>query len=60
MVERTTPFRHTRTYCDPVRPTIRLPGPHGSLRYEFTRASHRGGHLIADVRITSINAKESS
>lgn len=32
----------------------------GSLRYEFTRASHRGGHLIADVRITSINAKESS
>ena len=35
MIERTTPFRHTRTYCDPVRPTIRLPGPHGSLRYEF-------------------------
>jgi 3-(3-hydroxy-phenyl)propionate hydroxylase len=35
MVERSTPFRHTRTYCDPVRPTIRLPGPHGSLRYEF-------------------------
>jgi 3-(3-hydroxy-phenyl)propionate hydroxylase len=35
MVERGTPFRHTRTYCDPVRPTIRLPGPHGSLRYEF-------------------------
>jgi len=35
MVQRSTPFRHTRTYCDPVRPTIRLPGPHGSLRYEF-------------------------
>jgi len=32
----------------------------GSLRYEFTRASHRHGYLIADVRITPINAKESS
>ncbi len=32
---RTVPLRHTRTYCDPRRPAIRLPGPHGSLRYEF-------------------------
>jgi 3-(3-hydroxy-phenyl)propionate hydroxylase len=40
MLERTTPFRHTRTYCDPVRPTIRLPGPHGSLRYEFMLHEH--------------------
>lgn len=28
-------FPHTRTYCDPARATIRLPGPHGTLRYEF-------------------------
>jgi 3-(3-hydroxy-phenyl)propionate hydroxylase len=35
LLERSTPFRHTRTYCDPARPAIRLPGPHGVLRYEF-------------------------
>lgn len=28
-------FRHTRVYCDPFRPAISLPGPHGSRRYEF-------------------------
>jgi 3-(3-hydroxy-phenyl)propionate hydroxylase len=33
--ERTVPLRHTRTYCDPRRPAIRLPGPHGTVRYEF-------------------------
>jgi len=35
LLDRTTPFRHTRTYCDPVRPAIRLPGPQGTVRYEF-------------------------
>ncbi|MES2412710.1 MAG: bifunctional 3-(3-hydroxy-phenyl)propionate/3-hydroxycinnamic acid hydroxylase [Pseudomonadota bacterium] len=35
LLNRTSPFRHTRTYCDPVRPAIRLPGPQGTLRYEF-------------------------
>lgn len=35
LAERTTPLRHTQTYCDPDRPAIRLPGPHGTLRYEF-------------------------
>lgn len=35
LLERSTPFRHTRTYCDPVRPAIRLPGPDGTVRYEF-------------------------
>jgi 3-(3-hydroxy-phenyl)propionate hydroxylase len=33
--DRKLPLRHTRTYCDPHRPAIRLPGPGGSLRYEF-------------------------
>lgn len=35
LLGRTSPFRHTRTYCDPVRPAIRLPGPQGTVRYEF-------------------------
>ena len=35
LLERNSAFRHTRTYCDPVRPAIRLPGPDGTLRYEF-------------------------
>ncbi|MGB4558232.1 MAG: bifunctional 3-(3-hydroxy-phenyl)propionate/3-hydroxycinnamic acid hydroxylase [Burkholderiaceae bacterium] len=35
LLDRSNPFRHTRTYCDPERPAIRLPGPHGVLRYEF-------------------------
>jgi 3-(3-hydroxy-phenyl)propionate hydroxylase len=35
LAERTLPLRHTRTYCDPRRPAIRLPGPQGTLRYEF-------------------------
>nr|WP_315430936.1 bifunctional 3-(3-hydroxy-phenyl)propionate/3-hydroxycinnamic acid hydroxylase [uncultured Albidiferax sp.] len=35
LLERDSAFRHTRTYCDPARPAIRLPGPHGTLRYEF-------------------------
>jgi 3-(3-hydroxy-phenyl)propionate hydroxylase len=35
LAERTEPLRHTRTYCDPRRPAIRLPGPQGTLRYEF-------------------------
>jgi len=35
LLDRTSAFRHTRTYCDPVRPAIRLPGPEDTLRYEF-------------------------
>ncbi len=35
MIGRLNPFRHTRTYCDPNRPAIRLPGPNGTVRYEF-------------------------
>jgi 3-(3-hydroxy-phenyl)propionate hydroxylase len=35
LLQRNSAFRHTRTYCDPVRPAIRLPGPDGTLRYEF-------------------------
>jgi 3-(3-hydroxy-phenyl)propionate hydroxylase len=35
LLDRKTAFRHTRTYCDPARPAIRLPGPGGTVRYEF-------------------------
>jgi len=35
LLERKTAFRHTRTYCDPARPAIRLPGPDATVRYEF-------------------------
>ncbi|MDO9437634.1 bifunctional 3-(3-hydroxy-phenyl)propionate/3-hydroxycinnamic acid hydroxylase [Hydrogenophaga sp.] len=35
LLGRSSPFRHTRTYCDPARPAIRLPGPQGTVRYEF-------------------------
>jgi 3-(3-hydroxy-phenyl)propionate hydroxylase len=35
LLDRRSAFRHTSTYCDPVRPAIRLPGPQGTLRYEF-------------------------
>lgn len=35
LLNRSSAFRHTRTYCDPARPAIRLPGPEGTLRYEF-------------------------
>ncbi|NBS64724.1 MAG: bifunctional 3-(3-hydroxy-phenyl)propionate/3-hydroxycinnamic acid hydroxylase, partial [Betaproteobacteria bacterium] len=35
LIGRRDPFRHTRTFCDPVRPTIRLPGPQATVRYEF-------------------------
>lgn len=35
LIGRRDTFRHTRTFCDPVRPAIRLPGPQGTVRYEF-------------------------
>ena len=35
LIGRASAFRHTRTYCDPQRPAIRLPGPQSTVRYEF-------------------------
>ncbi|NDZ18332.1 bifunctional 3-(3-hydroxy-phenyl)propionate/3-hydroxycinnamic acid hydroxylase [Variovorax sp. WS11] len=47
LAERTLALRHTRTYCDPRRPAIRLPGPQGSLRYEFMlRAGDRDEDVL--------------
>lgn len=35
MTDTTEMFRQTRVMCDPFRPGICLPGPHGTRRYEF-------------------------
>ena len=60
LLDRTSAFRHTRTYCDPVRPAIRLPGPDGTLRYEFML--HEGENpeeMLDEVRVRSwIHARE--
>jgi 3-(3-hydroxy-phenyl)propionate hydroxylase len=49
LAERTLPLRHTRTYCDPRRPAIRLPGPQGALRYEFMlRPGDRDEAVLTD------------
>lgn len=49
LAERTVPLRHTSTYCDPKRPAIRLPGPHGTLRYEFMlRSGDKDEDVLTD------------
>ena len=35
LADRKSSLKHTKTYCDPSRPAIRLPGPDQTLRYEF-------------------------
>src|SRR6218665_3237428 len=35
LLGRSSALRHAGTWCDPARPVIRLPGPQGTLRYEF-------------------------
>jgi len=52
LAERRNPFRHTRTYCDPARPAIRLPGPHGTVRYEFMlREGETPEDMLDETRI---------
>ena len=47
-------FPHTRTYCDPARPAIRLPGPHRTVRYEFMLFDHEKPEDVLDeARIRS-------
>ena len=48
LTNREDTFIHTRTYCDPLRPTIRLPGPHGTLRYEFMLHPHEDTEAMLD------------
>ena len=60
LLDRHSAFRHTRTYCDPSRPAIRLPGPDGTLRYEFML--HDGEdpeQMLEETRVRSwIHARE--
>jgi 3-(3-hydroxy-phenyl)propionate hydroxylase len=52
LTDRQDAFPHTRTYCDPLRPTIRLPGPHGTLRYEFMlHPSEDADDMLGETRI---------
>lgn len=37
------PLRQTRIFCNPKRPGISLPGPHGIRRYEFMLHAEEGG-----------------
>ena len=48
LADRQDAFIHTRTYCDPLRPTIRLPGPHGTLRYEFMLHADEDAEAMLD------------
>ncbi len=50
LLDRTTAFRHTRTYCDPHRPTIRLPGPDATVRYEFMLHPGEDPQQVLDER----------
>ncbi|MDH2238541.1 bifunctional 3-(3-hydroxy-phenyl)propionate/3-hydroxycinnamic acid hydroxylase [Pigmentiphaga sp. GD03639] len=60
LLDRRTPFRHTRTYCDPVRPAIRLPGPQGTVRYEFMlKEGETAEHVLDETRLRGwIRARE--
>ena len=42
--------RHTRTFCDPVRPAIRLPGPEATVRYEFMLKPGEDAEAVLDER----------
>ena len=46
LIGRQDAFRHTRTYCDPKRPAIRLPGPQSTLRYEFMLFEHENSEEV--------------
>ncbi len=48
LAQRNTPLRHTQTFCDPVRPAIRLPGPQATLRYEFMLHPHEDDAFALD------------
>jgi 3-(3-hydroxy-phenyl)propionate hydroxylase len=50
LARRTVPLRHTRTYCDPRRPAIRLPGPGATLRYEFMLRHADADEHVLDER----------
>jgi len=48
LIGRRSPFRHTRTFCDPARPAIRLPGPQTTVRYEFMLHPGESAETVLD------------
>ena len=54
-------FRHTRVYCDPRRPAISLPGPHGTRRYEFMiHAGERDEDLLREEIVRRLVGERSA
>ncbi|NBX56356.1 MAG: hypothetical protein EBT70_15095 [Betaproteobacteria bacterium] len=52
LIGRSSSFRHTRTYCDPQRPAIRLPGPQSTVRYEFMlKPGETAESVLADSNV---------
>jgi len=54
-------FRHTRVFCDPGRPALQLPGPHGTRRYEFMlMPGESQEELLDEGRVRSLLARHSA
>lgn len=54
-------FRHTRVYCDPLRPAISLPGPNGTRRYEFMlRPGEDEASLLNEDAVRDMIARRSA
>lgn len=50
-------LRQTRILCDPARPFITLPGPHGIRRYEFLLHEHEDqGDIAGEDRVRALLA----
>lgn len=57
----TDAFRHTRVYCDPARPALALPGPHGTRRYEFMMLPGESAEeLVEEQRVRGLLARHSA
>lgn len=47
--------RDTKVYCDPHRPCLSLPGPHGTRRFEFMLHEHeRDDDVLAPANIAAL------
>ena len=61
LVGSTDRFRHTRVYCDPARPALALPGPHGTRRYEFMMLPGESAEaLVEEKRVRELLARHSA
>jgi 3-(3-hydroxy-phenyl)propionate hydroxylase len=57
----TDSFRHTRVYCDPARPALALPGPHGTRRYEFMMLPGESAEeLVEEKRVRALLGRHSA